>query len=68
VVVITVVVLTISDLRSDVPGVELVMMHHAFEVGGVVRIALSDILAAFRVRAKRPLELDALRRNVVQVM
>ena len=43
-------------------------MVNAFEVGRIVRIARSDILATFRVRAQRPLELDALRGSIVYVM
>src|SRR5438552_12419193 len=60
--------LFVSFLGSDVARIEGVMMRDALEVRSVVRIACTNILATFRVRAKRPLECHALGRSVVHVM
>jgi len=44
-------VMAIRDLRSDVPGVEIVEVVNALEAGRVVGIAASLVLATFRVGA-----------------
>jgi len=49
--VIVVIVVGVSDLRPDVPGIEIIEMVNALEAGSVVWIAASLVLATFRVGA-----------------
>src|SRR3984957_21226021 len=55
----------IGYLFAHVTRVEVVLVHDATEARGIIGIAMADIFATFGVGAKRPLELDALSREVV---
>src|SRR6185437_2030923 len=63
-----IVVILVGGLRPLVPGVAVVVVLDAAEARGLARVAGADIGAALRIGAERPLELDALRRDVVEVM
>ena len=63
-----VVALLVRALSVDVAQIEIIRTRHAREAGSEVRITLTQVLAALRKRAERPLELYALRRRVVDVV